>query len=165
MTIHVLNCVSMHPLLPRWNIGGVCLLVETDEGPVLLDTGLGLQDYAHPSRLLRFLKPFLGIPKNTEQCAVRQVVKVGWQPEKIRHIILTHLHFDHAGGLADFPHAWVHVYQPEYAAMRKPHSLLTGWGTTPPIFSMARNGSSTMRSMPAGSILMPSAWISGRKCT
>ena len=134
MAIHILNCVTMSPLLPRWKIGGVCLLAETDEGPILIDTGLGLQDYAHPSRLLRFLRPFLGIPKNPEQSAVRQVARVGWQPEKVRHILLTHLHFDHAGGLADFPHAWVHVYQPEYAAMRKPRSLLDRLGYDPSNF-------------------------------
>jgi glyoxylase-like metal-dependent hydrolase (beta-lactamase superfamily II) len=42
----------------------------------------------------------------------------------VRHIVLTHLHFDHAGGLPDFPHAWVHVYQPEYAALRRPRGLI-----------------------------------------
>lgn len=54
MTIHILNCVTMNPWWPRWHLGGVCLLVETDDGPVLVDTGLGLHDYAHPSRLVRF---------------------------------------------------------------------------------------------------------------
>jgi glyoxylase-like metal-dependent hydrolase (beta-lactamase superfamily II) len=38
----------------------------------------------------------------------------------VRHIVLTHLDFDHAGGLEDFPHARVHVMEAERdAAERK----------------------------------------------
>jgi glyoxylase-like metal-dependent hydrolase (beta-lactamase superfamily II) len=135
MGIHILNCVSMNPWWPRWHIGGVSLLVETDEGPVLVDTGLGLQDYDHPSRLVRFYIAGTGIAMDPEHSAIRQVVRYGWQPEKVRHIILTHLHFDHAGGLPDFPQAWVHTYQPEYAAMRKPRGLVERLAYNKPDFS------------------------------
>jgi glyoxylase-like metal-dependent hydrolase (beta-lactamase superfamily II) len=37
---------------------------------------------------------------------------------------MTHLHFDHAGGLPDFPLAKVHLHQKEYAAMLKPKTWL-----------------------------------------
>ena len=38
--------------------------------------------------------------------------------------MLTHLHFDHSGGLPDFPHAQVHVHRREYEAMRHPRNWI-----------------------------------------
>jgi glyoxylase-like metal-dependent hydrolase (beta-lactamase superfamily II) len=135
MPIHILNCVSMSPWWPRWHIGGVCLLVETDEGPVLVDTGLGLHDYDHPSRLVRFYISVTRIHKDRGTAAVRQIKRFNWEPEKVRHIVMTHLHFDHAGGLPDFPDAWVHVYQPEYAALRKPRGPVERMAYNKPDFA------------------------------
>lgn len=135
MTIQILNCVSMSPWWPRWHLGGVCLLVETDEGPVLVDTGLGLHDYAHPSRLVRFYITDTGIHMDPETAAVHQITQFGWIPEDVHHIVLTHLHFDHAGGLSDFPNALVHVYLPEYSAMCKPRGLVERMAYNKPDFS------------------------------
>jgi len=45
-------------------------------------------------------------------------------PENIRHIVMTHLHFDPAGGLPDFPHAQVHVHRREVEAMRHPRTWI-----------------------------------------
>lgn len=41
----------------------------------------------------------------------------------MRHIILTHLDLDHAGGLSDFPAAQVHLLEEEYAAAIIPKSF------------------------------------------
>ena len=41
----------------------------------------------------------------------------------MRHVILTHLDLDHAGGLSDFPQAQVHVSQVEHAAAMARDSL------------------------------------------
>jgi len=51
VVIRILNCAPMSPWFPRWQLGAACLLVETDQGLVLVDTGLGLHDYECPSRL------------------------------------------------------------------------------------------------------------------
>lgn len=123
MSIHMLNCMTVEPWFPRWKVGTPCLLVETDQGLVLVDTGLGLRDYASPSLLVRFFRSALGVPNNPQQAAVRQLARLGYQPEAVQHIVLTHLHFDHAGGLPDFPHAQVHVHQREYEALQHPRGL------------------------------------------
>ena len=114
----------MSPWWPRWHLGGVCLLLETDKGPLLVDTGLGLHDYENPSTLVRFYIADTGIHMDAEQAAVRQIIRFGWKPEDVHHIVMTHLHFDHAGDLPDFPGSQIHVYSPEYAAMCKPRGLV-----------------------------------------
>lgn len=53
MTIHLLNCFTCNAHWPsKLKTGMACLLIETDQGLVLLATGLGLDDYAHPEVLL-----------------------------------------------------------------------------------------------------------------
>jgi glyoxylase-like metal-dependent hydrolase (beta-lactamase superfamily II) len=45
--------------------------------------------------------------------ALAQVEALGFRREDVRHVVLTHLDFDHAGGLPDFPDAKVHVHAKE----------------------------------------------------
>lgn len=116
MTIHHLNCATMHPLFPRLHVATYCLLVETDQGLVLVDTGFGLGDYANPTRLMRIFTALAGSPRDPEETAARQVERLGFAREDVRHIAMTHLHLDHSGGLPDFPHAQVHLLRPEYRA-------------------------------------------------
>lgn len=125
MKIHHLNCGTMRPFGGRLVDGKAgflrtgtmvchCLLVETDDGLVLVDSGLGTDDVTNPKGSLP--APFLHVARpvrDIEETAVRQVVRLGYQPEDVRHVVLTHLDLDHAGGLRDFPHAKVHVYAEE----------------------------------------------------
>jgi glyoxylase-like metal-dependent hydrolase (beta-lactamase superfamily II) len=120
MSIHHLNCGTMRPYWPRVRAIVYCLLVECDDGLVLIDTGFGLQDCVGPTPLMRSFTALLRVPRSPGETAARQVVELGLAVEDVRHIVLTHLHLDHAGGLPDFPEAQVHVYRPEYeAAMRR----------------------------------------------
>jgi len=43
--------------------------------------------------------------------------------EDVRHIVLTRLDMDHAGGVADFPGAQVHLFAREYEAAMRPQTL------------------------------------------
>ena len=124
MSIRILDCAPMSPWFPRWHLGGTCLLVETDRGLVLVDSGLGLHDYANPSRMVRFFQLDFGIHNDPENTAIRQIVRLGYSPKDVQHIVLTHLHFDHAGGLPDFPQAQVHVHRREFDAMQNPRRLI-----------------------------------------
>jgi glyoxylase-like metal-dependent hydrolase (beta-lactamase superfamily II) len=134
MRIHHLNCISTCPLggrlmdgrtdtiLERGHLTCHCLLIETDTQLVLVDTGFGLRDVADPKgRLSRFFL-FLVRPEFREQMtARRQIEALGFDPEDVRNIVMTHLDFDHAGGLDDFPKARVHMLaqEREYAQMQK----------------------------------------------
>lgn len=99
-----------------------CLLVETTRGLVLVDTGFGLRDVADPqSRLSRFFLELVRPEFREEMTAIRQIERLGFESRDVRHIVLTHLDFDHAGGLDDFPRAEVHMLKAErdYALAQK----------------------------------------------
>lgn len=129
MRIHHLNCGCMCPvggaLLDGFSRGLTahlvchCLLIETDRGLVLIDTGFGLQDIQAPhSRLSPFFVYFNNIQFDRNYTAIAQVEQLGFSAQDVRHIVLTHLDFDHAGGLEDFPEATVHVMQSEMDTAR-----------------------------------------------
>jgi glyoxylase-like metal-dependent hydrolase (beta-lactamase superfamily II) len=92
------------------------LLIESKQGLVLVDTGPGTADYLHEPIIVRIFRVITKVPLDPREAAVQQVVRLGYRPEDVRHIVLTHMHFDHCGGLADFPHATVHVHRREYEA-------------------------------------------------
>jgi glyoxylase-like metal-dependent hydrolase (beta-lactamase superfamily II) len=94
-----------------------CLLLETAEGLVAVDTGLGLFDVANPREALS--GPFTAIVRPSRDpgtTLVRQVARLGFKPSDVRHIVVTHLDLDHAGGFPDLPGAKVHVFRPEHEA-------------------------------------------------
>ncbi len=117
MTIHFFNGFSCDARWPsNLKTGIVCSLLETREGLVLIDTGPGEEDYSHPHWMLRVFQAVTIVRMDPRETALRQVQLLGFRPEDIRHIILTHMHFDHCGGLPDFPWAKVHLHRREYEA-------------------------------------------------
>ena len=120
MKIHHLNCGTCCPPggrlfdgttdSPRGHIVCHCLLIESDQGLILVDTGFGTRDVADPHhRLSEFFLHMNQIQLRPEETALAQVKRLGFKPEDVRHIVVTHLDFDHAGGLEDFPNATVHL--------------------------------------------------------
>ena len=132
MKIHHLNCGTMCPMCQRlvnghgsWVQPGRmvchCLLIETASCLVLVDTGIGSQDVLNPASRLGNAFVAMGRPRlSMDETAVAQIRQLGYDPKDVRHILPTHLDLDHAGGLADFPHAQVHVYKPELDQIIRP---------------------------------------------
>ena len=66
-----------------------CLLVDTGEKVILIDTGLGdKQDE-------RFFSHYF---LHGEATLMRSLAEAGYTPESITDVLLTHFHFDHVGG-------------------------------------------------------------------
>lgn len=119
--VHHLNCGTMR--FPGALLVCHVLLVETEGGLVLVDTGYGLRDIADPADRLGPARAFTRPVLDPAEAAVNQVTRLGYSPADVRHILLTHLDMDHAGGLADFPDAQVHVSTGELAGARQPGNL------------------------------------------
>jgi glyoxylase-like metal-dependent hydrolase (beta-lactamase superfamily II) len=176
MSIHAINCGWLHPLGGRlWDLASQglgqahlacrCLLVETADGLVLVDTGFGLLDSTVLERLplgIRFaerpeLRPAL--------TAVERVRQLGFEPHDVAHIVMTHLDFDHAGGLSDFPWAQVHVSAKEAECARERAGFLGRMRWRPAQLTMALNGLdacgpkwfdlATLAGAPGGMLLVP----------
>ncbi len=88
-------------------------VVAHPDGNVLFDTG------GHPS-LVTDPRGYLGeaadafeVTMEEGDDAVGQLKTGGFEPSDIDHVVLSHLHYDHAGGIEFFSHAPVYVHQTE----------------------------------------------------
>lgn len=121
MKVHHLNCGVLHAP-PNPQASCHCLLLERDGRLTLIDTGIGLQDIARP--IERIGQPAIdaaGFQFHERLTAARQVERLGFQATDITDIVLTHGDPDHAGGLADFPTAVVHLSAEEHARLGSGH--------------------------------------------
>jgi glyoxylase-like metal-dependent hydrolase (beta-lactamase superfamily II) len=103
-----------------------CLLIEKEDGLILVDTGLGMMDITDPYSRLGI--PFCTLirPKlDTNETAVSTIKKLGFKKNDVKHIILTHLDIDHAGGVSDFPHAKIHLHHSELEEAENPTQYIS----------------------------------------
>lgn len=126
--VHHLHCGTMCPVCaPLYGQKGLhaemvchCILIETDKGLVLVDTGFGMQDYLHPqARLGKLFTKVSAIQSNFNLTAISQVQQLGFKPSDVKHILVSHLDLDHAGGISDFPNATIHIVSTEFNAAQK----------------------------------------------
>lgn len=94
--------------VPSW-------LIEHPMGAVLVDTGMHT-DLAKPGDYLDSVSVFFDVGIDDERLVGSALRSVDVDPADIDVVILTHLHFDHAGGLAQIPNARVVVQRDEWAA-------------------------------------------------
>src|SRR4051794_24890646 len=124
-------------LLEPTKVVAHCLLIETDGELILVDTGFGLGDCSDPNRLGRPFRAMSAPICEERESAIRQIEALGHDPADVRHILTTHLDLDHAGGIADFPEAQIHVFAAELAAARSPslkertRYISAQWGERP----------------------------------
>ena len=92
-------------------------LIETDDGQtILIDSGLPHPYHDDPVAAVRadgfggWLWRVRTAPANSP---IAQLARLGLSPADVTHLVVTHTHFDHAGGLADFPEAALVVQRAE----------------------------------------------------
>jgi glyoxylase-like metal-dependent hydrolase (beta-lactamase superfamily II) len=132
MQVHHINCGAMQPYggalfdgmtpgLGPATLACHCLLLEASDGLVLVDTGVVGQD-ARQSAAAHD-PAFRAVDRlrlDPAESAANRVRALGHRAEDVAHIVMTHLDFDHAAGLVDFPEAAVHVSEAEAVAATEP---------------------------------------------
>lgn len=109
----------------RINMACRCLLLETDDGKrILFEAGVGA--FFEPALRARY-----GVLE-AEHCLLLGLEKIGLTHKDIDIVVLSHLHFDHAGGLLSawqantpacllFPNAIFMVGENQWQQANKPH--------------------------------------------
>jgi glyoxylase-like metal-dependent hydrolase (beta-lactamase superfamily II) len=101
----------------RWVPCPAYLIRHPSAGLVLVDTGLHPSVTSKPSEnigraLARFARPRLEPGKDVPA----QLRARGLDAKDVRVVAMTHLHFDHASGVSEFPNATFVVSEPEWIA-------------------------------------------------
>ncbi len=88
------------------------LLDHPQHGLVLIDTGFCYDHIPDAMKKDVAWSPLLRIRN--------QIEALGYRAEDVRHVVLSHLHFDHAGQMCDFPHATFHMRKSEWDSALPP---------------------------------------------
>ena len=103
------------------------LIEHPGAGPILVDTGLHPTVVDNPvSNLGRRGAALFKTRMTPEQAIGEQARARGVDPRDIGHVIMTHLHWDHASGISEFPGATFIVNKAEWESATK-HGFMRGY--------------------------------------
>jgi glyoxylase-like metal-dependent hydrolase (beta-lactamase superfamily II) len=108
----------------------VAFLVEHPEfGPFLIDTGFHASVAVDPKQNLGRLNAafFKDIEMAQSDAISHQLRSRGIEPGRVKLVVMTHLHVDHASAIVDFPSATFLVSRREWAAAVEPRGAPRGY--------------------------------------
>lgn len=91
-------------------------LIEHPKGAVLFDTGLHPDVGTDPHARLGFVADVFASELAPGEDVAGRLEAAGIAADRVRHVVLSHLHFDHAGGLATLRNARVVVQRRDWEA-------------------------------------------------
>jgi len=96
-------------------------VLEHDAGVTLFDCGLpaAMTDYDDTYRAALRTQD-LDATLTSDETLTRNLERLDIDPARVTHVALSHLHFDHAGGLKELPNATVVVQRREWEAGFEP---------------------------------------------
>jgi N-acyl homoserine lactone hydrolase len=89
-----------------------CYVVDHPEGHVLFDTGAHRDFISNPERLGP-AAAYWEITMEEDDHLAAQLATMGLEPGQIRHAAISHLHYDHSGGVGELPNAAIYVQEEE----------------------------------------------------
>jgi len=99
--------------LPVW-----CYLLETTDGPILIDTGMPDRCVGRPDLFVAPGEEPTIVPQMKQEDGIMAILaRAGYTPRDVACVVSTHRHFDHAGGNCHFVDVDLVVQQLEYDAM------------------------------------------------
>lgn len=101
-------------------------VIDHADGLVLFDTGMDRRatidpDYWPDKVTAFFMGRIFRFHQDPEDTLTRQLALAGYRAEDVRLAVLSHLHFDHAGGIGEIPQAELLVSQDAWDHMQGPH--------------------------------------------
>lgn len=126
--IYAMTCGHLTAPLEQFILGGEgsvrvpvpCFLIDHPQGKILFDSGMhpaaGTDPIGRIGPIATIFHPELGPEENVRG----RLAALGVAPHDIRFLILSHLHFDHAGGNELLPDATLLVQRREWEAGRDP---------------------------------------------
>jgi glyoxylase-like metal-dependent hydrolase (beta-lactamase superfamily II) len=88
-------------------------VVDHPRGLVVIDCGVHPELAADPAGRLGRSTGLPDIRMSPEDDLAAQLGRVGATPADVEHVVLTHLHYDHCGGLSAMPAATIHLQRAE----------------------------------------------------
>jgi glyoxylase-like metal-dependent hydrolase (beta-lactamase superfamily II) len=126
MRVHALTCGWLTGQMEgfiagesgRLRVPVPAFLIDHPKGKVLFDAGLHPDVARDPAARLGFAAKIFDSHFGAGDDAASRLAAIGVDAGDIRFLVLSHLHFDHAGGVAAIPNARLVVQEREWAAGR-----------------------------------------------
>ncbi|WP_052316614.1 N-acyl homoserine lactonase family protein [Thioalkalivibrio nitratireducens] len=101
-------------------------VLEHPKGLILFDAGLDTAVLTNPtyvdSRIGRFfMRRLFRLKMRAEETITNKLAGLGFDAADVRKVVVSHLHFDHVGGIAEVPQADLLVSRNEWAQLSGPH--------------------------------------------
>lgn len=123
-TLTVDASTLMYGLSGTLTIPMAAFLIEHPRGLVLFDTGPAPEAIDDPASVYGTeMAEALGISGTREQRIDNQIRALGYRTKDITHVIASHLHFDHSGGLHLFPDATFYIGEGEFPFAHFPEPI------------------------------------------
>ena len=88
--------------------------IDTGDGVVLVDSGANEEIVWDPDDCPRYYYPFRQPVILPEDTVLARLRSVGISAGDVSHVVITHMHSDHSGGIRRFPGARIVIQRPEY---------------------------------------------------
>ena len=88
--------------------------IDTDDGWIIYDTGCDPNVAIDPSGTWGKLANAYRIEMKNEDHQLARLASIGVTPKDVSHVVASHLHMDHAGGLRFFQDSIIHVQKAEF---------------------------------------------------
>jgi len=95
-----------------------CYLIDHPRGKVVFDSGLHVDIQTDAAARLGVLARFFDVTFHPGEDIAARLAALDVDATKIRHLVTSHLHFDHAGGNAALPNARIVIQHREWEAGR-----------------------------------------------
>lgn len=102
-------------------------LIEHTDGLVIFDAGVNPEYAGDPVAGYGEMAERLNMDFQQHHTIEAQLHDLGFSLHDVGHVVASHLHFDHAGGLRQFPHAVTYLGEGELEYASNPEKFCRSW--------------------------------------